>query len=209
MRKLRLLALLGVLGLVCSVSFVYGLVTAIASDIPQLDPLNQADLAQDGFIYASDGKTVLARLRGSESRVVVNSNQISEDMKRAIVAVEDRRFWQHRGVDVRGIARAVWADLQAKDYVQGASTITQQFVKNTYVKNDRTISRKLKEAALAWQLERRWSKDRILTAYLNTVYFGNSAYGVQMAARVYFDKKASELTLPEAALLAGIPANPT
>jgi penicillin-binding protein 1A len=208
-RKLRLLALLGVLGLVCSVSFVYGLVTAIASDIPQLDPLNQADLAQDGFIYASDGKTVLARLRGSESRVVVNSNQISEDMKRAIVAVEDRRFWQHRGVDVRGIARAVWADLQAKDYVQGASTITQQFVKNTYVKNDRTISRKLKEAALAWQLERRWSKDRILTAYLNTVYFGNSAYGVQMAARVYFDKKASELTLPEAALLAGIPANPT
>jgi penicillin-binding protein 1A len=201
--------LLGVLGLVCSVSFVYGLVTAIASDIPQLDPLNQADLAQDGFIYASDGKTVLARLRGSESRVVVGSNQISEDMKRAIVAVEDRRFWQHQGVDIRGIARAIWADIQAKDYVQGASTITQQFVKNTYVQNDRTISRKLKEAALAWQLERRWSKDRILTSYLNTVYFGNSAYGVQMAARVYFDKKAAELTLPEAALLAGIPANPT
>jgi penicillin-binding protein 1A len=208
-RKLRLLALLGVLGLVCSVSFVYGLVTAIASDIPQLDPLNQADLAQDGFIYASDGKTVLARLRGSESRVVVTSDQISEDMKRAIVAVEDRRFWQHQGVDIRGIARAIWADIQAKDYVQGASTITQQFVKNTYVKDDRTISRKLKEAALAWQLERRWSKDRILTSYLNTVYFGNSAYGVQMAARVYFNKNASELTLPEAALLAGIPANPT
>jgi len=208
-RKLRLLALLGVLGLVCSVSFVFGLVTAIASDIPQLDPLNQSDLAQDGFIYASDGKTVLARLRGSESRVLVGSDQISEDMKRAIVAVEDRRFWEHRGVDIRGIARAVWADIQAKDYVQGASTITQQFVKNTYVKNDRTISRKLKEAALAWQLERRWSKDRILTAYLNTVYFGNAAYGIQMAARVYFDKKAGELTLPEAALLAGIPANPT
>src|SRR4029079_12740666 len=93
--------------------------------------------------------------------------------------------------------------------VQGGSTITQQFVKNTLTQNDRTISRKLKEAALAWQLERRWSKDRILTAYLNTVFFGNGAYGVQRAASVYFNKKARDLTLPEAALLAGIPANPS
>ena len=103
----------------------------------------------------------------------------------------------------------MWADISNKEIVQGGSTITQQFVKNTYIKPERTVSRKLKEAALAWQLERRWSKDRILTAYLNTIYFGNGAYGVGMAARVYFDKHASELTLAEAALLAGIPANPT
>ncbi len=102
-------------------------------------------------------------------------------MKHAIVAVEDRRFWEHRGVDLRGIGRAVWADVQSKELVQGGSTITQQFVKNTLDRDDRTISRKLKEAALAWQLERKWSKDRILTAYLNTVFFGNGAYGVQMA----------------------------
>src|SRR4029453_4208716 len=86
---------------------------------------------------------------------------------------------------------------------------TQKRGKNTYIEPERTVSRKLKEAALAWQLERRWSKDRILTAYLNTVYFGNSAYGIQMAAKTYFQKRAGALPLPEAALLAGIPANPT
>ena len=181
----------------------------MASEIPKLDPIRQTSLEQDGFIYASDGKTVLARLRGSESRVVVKSDEINPWMKQAIVAVEDRRFYEHSGVDIRGISRAVWADIRHKELVQGGSTITQQFVKNTLRRDDPTISRKLKEAALAWQLERRWSKDRILTSYLNTVFFGNGAYGVQMAARVYFNKKARDLTLAEAALLAGIPANPS
>ena len=97
------------------------------------------------------------------------------------------------------MARAVWADLRSQDFVQGGSTITQQFIKNQYTKQERTVSRKLKEAALAWQLEQRWSKDRILTAYLNTIYFGNGAYGIEMAARVYFGKHAKDLTLPEAA----------
>ena len=192
------------------VAFTYGLVMAIAGEIPRLDPANQAsNLSQDGYVYASDGKTILAVLRGEESRVIVTSDQIAPVVKQAIVAVEDRRYWEHRGVDVRGIARAVWSDIRHKEVVQGGSTITQQFVKNTVTQNDRTISRKLKEAALAWQLERRWSKDRILTAYLNTIFFGNGAYGIQMAARVYFDKPARDLTLAEAALLAGIPANPS
>ena len=93
--------------------------------------------------------------------------------------------------------------------MQGGSTITQQFVKNAYVANERSIARKLKEAALAWQLEQRWSKDRILTAYLNTIYFGNGAYGIQQAALTYFGKRAADLTLPEAALLAGIPEDPS
>jgi len=209
-RKLRLLGLLSVLFVVALVSFTFGLVRAIASDIPALEPGSPDERApQNGYIYASDGKTILAVLRGPESRVIVESDQIAPVMKQAIVAVEDRRFWEHRGVDIRGIARAVWADVRNKEIAQGGSTITQQFVKNTYTKNERTISRKLKEAALAWQLERQWSKDRILTAYLNTVYFGNGAYGIQVAARVYFGKNARDLTLPEAALLAGIPANPS
>ncbi|HLM33221.1 MAG TPA: PBP1A family penicillin-binding protein [Gaiellaceae bacterium] len=209
-RKLRALVLLLVVGLLSMVAFTYGLVMAIASEIPRLDPANQANnLSQDGYVYASDGKTILAVLRGEESRVIVTSDQIAPVVKQAIVAVEDRRYWEHRGVDVRGIARAVWSDLRHKEVVQGGSTITQQFVKNTVTQNDRTISRKLKEAALAWQLERLWSKDRILTAYLNTIFFGNGAYGIQMAARVYFDKPALDLTLAEAALLAGIPANPS
>jgi penicillin-binding protein 1A len=206
--KLRFLLLLGVLGLLCTVTFTVGFVTAIASDIPSLEPGHGKRVQRDGYIYASDGKTVLAVLRGDEGRVVVSSDEIAAIMKQAIVAVEDRRFWEHQGVDLRGIFRAVWADVTNKELVQGGSTITQQFVKNTYIEPERTVSRKLKEAALAWQLERRWSKDRILTAYLNTIYFGNGAYGIEMAARVYFGSSAKELTLPEAALLAGIAANP-
>jgi penicillin-binding protein 1A len=208
LRKLRFLALLSVLTLVVGVSFVYGLVSALASELSQLEPGNERRTEQLGYIYASDGKTVLAVLRGAESRVVVRPEQIAPDMKQAIVAVEDRRFWEHRGVDIRGMARALWADIRQKELVQGGSTITQQFVKNQYTRDDRTVSRKLKEAALAWQLEQRWSKERILTAYLNTIYFGNEAYGIEMASRVYFGKHASELNLAESALLAGIPANP-
>jgi penicillin-binding protein 1A len=207
-RKLRILALLVVVGLVASVSFAYGFVNAVASDIPELEPGKEKRVEQLGYIYASDRKTVLAVLRGDESRVLVRSEEIAPVMKQAIVAVEDRRYWEHQGVDFRGIMRATWADIRNKKFIQGGSTITQQFVKNTYTKQERTISRKVKEAALAWQLERAWSKDRILTAYLNTIYFGNGAYGVQMAARVYFRKQAKALELPEAALLAGLPASP-
>ena len=187
---------------------MYGLVSAVASELPQLEPGNEQRSERLGYIYASDGKTVLAVLRGSESRILVRSEQIAPVMKQAIVAVEDRRYWEHRGVDIRGMARAVWADVRSQQIVQGGSTITQQFIKNQYTEQERTVSRKLKEAALAWQLEQRWSKDKILTAYLNTIYFGNGAYGIEMASRVYFGKRAKELTLPEAALLAGLPANP-
>jgi penicillin-binding protein 1A len=208
LRKLRFLALLTGLALVAAVSFAYGLVSSLAGELPELEPGNERRTERLGYIYASDGKTVLAVLRGSESRVLVRSEEIAPVMKQAIVAVEDKRFWEHSGVDLRGMGRALWNDLRNKQVLEGGSTITQQFVKNQYTGKDRTISRKLKEAALSWQLEQRWSKERILTAYLNTIYFGNAAYGVEMASRVYFDKHAKELTLPEAALLAGLPANP-
>jgi penicillin-binding protein 1A len=207
-RKLRFFVLLLLLLIVSLVAFAFGLVSAIASEIAALEPTKKQHVEQLGYIYASDGKTVLAVLHGDESRIVVDSNEIAPVMKQAIVAVEDQRFWEHRGVDFRGILRAVWADVRNQKVVQGGSTITQQFIKNTYTQRERTLSRKLKEAALAWQLEQRWSKDRILTAYLNTIYFGNGAYGIEMAARVYFHRHASELTLPQAALLAGLPASP-
>src|SRR5437763_13878862 len=130
-------------------------------------------------------------------------------MKQAIVAVEDRRFFEHHGIDLHGIVRALWADVTDKKVVQGGSTITQQFVKNAFTGQQRSFGRKLKEAALAWQLEQQWSKDRILTAYLNTIYFGNGAYGIEQAARVYFGHSAAKLDLPEVALLAGIPSDPS
>ena len=198
------------MGLFCFVSFAYGFVVGIRGDIPQLDPVRQAKhLQKDGIIYDSTGHRVLARLVGSESRKIIPSDEIGPVMKQAIVAIEDKRFFEHRGVDVRGIVRAVWQDVQNKKVVQGGSTITQQFVKNAYLTSKRSISRKLKEAALSWQLDQVWSKDRILTAYLNTIYFGNGAYGIERAAQVYFGHGASKLTTAEAALLAGIPADPS
>jgi penicillin-binding protein 1A len=207
-RKLRLSALLLILFLLGTTAFTFGLITAVAGQIPNCDP-TRVPREVDGHIYANDGRTILATLRGSESRILVGPGDIAPIMQQAIVAVEDKRFYEHRGVDLRGIGRAIWADITSKKVVQGGSTITQQFVKNSCVTTARTISRKLKEAALAWQLEQRWKKPRILTAYLNTIYFGNGAYGIQRAAQTYFNTSAAKLTLPEAALLAGIPADPT
>jgi penicillin-binding protein 1A len=195
--------------LLCAIAFMFGFVTALAGAIPKLDPKYQVSAERDGYIYANDGRTVLAVLRGKEGRVLLEPDQIAPLMKHAIVAIEDKRFYEHQGVDIRGIARAAWEDITNKGVVQGGSTITQQFVKNAIVRDDRTISRKVKEAALAWQLEQQHDKDWIVTAYLNTIYFGNGAYGVQQAALTYFGHGASQLTLPEAALLAGIPADPS
>jgi penicillin-binding protein 1A len=207
-RKLRLLLLLLILLLLGFASFAFGMVTAISGQIPTCDPA-RIHHEVDGHIYANDNHTILATLRGSQSRILVRTDQIHPILLQAIVAVEDKRFYQHRGVDMRGIARAVWADVTSQHVVQGGSTITQQFVKNSCVTSKRTISRKLKEAALAWQLEQHWSKDRILTAYLNTIYFGNGAYGIQRAAQTYFNTSAAKLTLAQAALLAGLPADPS
>jgi penicillin-binding protein 1A len=207
------LALLLVLFALAAASFSYGLITAIRSELDALDP-SKARGDVDTVVYSAPNRfgerRVLAILRGDESRVLVASKDISPIMKQAIVAVEDKRFYEHNGVDVRGIVRALWQDIRSQSVVEGGSTITQQYVKNAYSRNEQTIGRKVREAALAWQLTQRWSKDRILTAYLNTIYFGNGAYGVLQAARTYFHgKSAAELTLPEAALLAGIPASPS
>ncbi len=189
-------------------SFTFGLLTAVAGKIPQLDPSTERTQANT-YVYAANGHTVLAILRGSQARIVVSSDRISPWLKHSIVAIEDKRFYEHRGVDVRGMARALWADVTKRGAVQGGSTITQQFVKNAYLTSQKSIGRKLVEAALAWQLEQKWKKDRILTAYLNTVYFGNGAYGVEQASRIYFHHSAATVRPAEAALLAGIPEDPS
>jgi penicillin-binding protein 1A len=206
-RKLRLLAVLWVFGLLGVCMFTFGLVTSIRSQLPQLDPANRSQ-QQNGVVYAADGRSVLMVLRGDQSRTIVPDEEISPWMKYAIVAIEDRRFWEHRGVDVRGIMRAAWQDITKGRVVEGGSTITQQFVKQAFTSDQRTIARKLKEAAFAWQLEQKWTKPRILTAYLNTIFFGNQAYGVEQASRIYFGHSSQEMTVAEAALLAGIPKDP-
>jgi penicillin-binding protein 1A len=211
-RRLRLLALITVLGLLGTVSFSFGLIRAVAGEIPKLDPQRQLDKQVNGYIYDSSGKKILAVLRGSEARTLIEYKDIADPMRHAIVAIEDRRFWEHDGIDLRGIGRALVADIRQQKVVEGGSTITQQFVKNALDRDQKTIGRKVREAALAWQLERDdggWPKQKILQEYLNTIYFGNGAYGIQQASLTYFGHGAKDLTIAEAALLAGIPADPS
>lgn len=209
-RKLRLLAVALVFGLLGLTMFTFGLVVSIREQLPQLDPAAR-HTEQNGVVYASDGHSVLLVLRGSQSRTIVPDLEISPWIKYAIVAIEDKRFWENNGLDLRGILRAAYQDVVHGRIVEGGSTITQQFVKQAFTSDQRTIARKLKEAAFAWQLEQdpHWSKTRILDAYLNTIYFGNQAYGIEQACRTYFGHSAKHMTIAEAALLAGIPQNPS
>jgi penicillin-binding protein 1A len=172
----------------------------LPASLPNEKP--QAD-SQVSTVYAVDG-TPIGEFREAATRVVIPADQIPETMKIAVIASEDHEFYKHSGVDWRGIVRAFWADVRHRSLKQGGSTITQQLAKNLYTDGERTITRKAKEALIAAQVERTLTKDEILAKYLNTVYMGDSVFGVQAAAQSYFKKDAKDLTLSEAALLAGV-----
>jgi membrane peptidoglycan carboxypeptidase len=220
-RKLRLLVVLVPVMLLAIVSTVFGMMMAVASDLPDLENRKEYQDARNSVLYDSTGKTSLGVLTNNQSRVLVTYDQIAPTMRNAIIAIEDRRFYENAGVDIRGIARAFVQDVIQKRAVQGGSTITQQFVKNALrAQNQRTVFQKLREAALAYHLTRKWSKAKILTQYLNSIYFGNGAYGIESAARTYFGADhpgcgtrerpcVSVLRPEEAALLAGVVANPS
>jgi penicillin-binding protein 1A len=175
-------------------------------------PLPDAEppLLQTTFICSGEVPTgctadnSIAQLSGSEDRVAITYDQLPPVLINAVVTAEDRDFFEHQGVDPFGITRALWANIRNESVQQGGSTITQQYVKNVYLTQERTLTRKLKEAALAVKVERELSKEEILTRYLNVIYFGRGAYGVQSASRSYFGKNVDQLTLPEAAYLAGL-----
>jgi penicillin-binding protein 1A len=210
-RKLLWLKITGVVVLLLVIvgfGMAAGAIFALSRNLPSLEELRKRPNAVNTTIYDRHGE-VIAELHGAENRVLVPSNEIPDVMKQATVAVEDERFYMHHGVDFQGVVRAMLENFRAGGVVQGGSTITEQFVKNAYVGNERTYTRKLREAVLAWQLEDRWSKDKILTEYLNTVYYGAGAYGVEAAALTYFHKHVSELNLQQAALLAALPKFPT
>ena len=168
---------------------------------PQGGPANS-------FVYAADG-TLLGSIPAEKNRQPIALSKVSPWMPKATVAIEDKRFYKHGGVDYRGIIRAAVKDLRAGKVVQGGSTITQQLVRNLYISRQRTFKRKIKEACLAIKLARARSKDWILGSYMNAVYYGNRAYGVEAAAQTYFSRRASSLTLDQAALLAGLPQAPS
>ncbi|HEY5472014.1 MAG TPA: transglycosylase domain-containing protein, partial [Candidatus Limnocylindrales bacterium] len=185
-----------------------GAIFALSRNLPSLEDLRKRPNAVNTTIYDRHG-ILIAELHGDENRVLVTSKGIPEVMKQATVATEDARFYTHHGVDFQGVLRAVVENIRAGGVVQGGSTITEQYVKNAYVGNERTYTRKIREAILAWQLEDKWSKDKILTEYLNTVYYGAGAYGVEAASRTYFHKPAAKLKLQQAALLAALPKFPS
>jgi penicillin-binding protein 1A len=160
------------------------------------------------FVYASNG-SLLGAIPADKNRQPVALRQVSRWMPKATVAIEDRRFYKHGGVDYKGILRAAIKDLRAGKVVQGGSTITQQLVRNLYISRQRTFKRKIKEACLAIKLARNKSKDWILGSYMNAVYYGNHAYGIEAAAQTYFSRRASTLTLDQSALLAGLPQAPS
>jgi penicillin-binding protein 1A len=173
-----------------------------------LGALQPVAVGQNSVVYAADGSE-LGVIPADNNRTPVSWSQISGWVPQATVAIEDRRFYQHGGIDPIGIARAVVADVQAGRIVQGGSTITQELVRNLYLSREQTLQRKLTEACLAIKLGRHWTKQHILTAYMNEVYYGNHAYGIEAASETYFSKPARALSLDEAALLAGLPQAPS
>jgi penicillin-binding protein 1A len=220
LKKLRFLFVLLGLGILAIVSMVFGMMAAVSQDLPAIYNFAEYKASKNSEIYGDNGEP-LGTLTSDQNKILLNSSQISPNIKNAVVSIEDARFYEHNGVDFPGIARALVRDILSQSAQQGASTITEQFVKNALeAEGSRTILEKFREAALAYRLERHWSKDKILTEYLNTIYFGEGAYGIEAAARTYFGRAhpgcgtpeepcASVLEPWEAATLAAIIASPS
>jgi penicillin-binding protein 1A len=187
------------------VGFGAGAALSASCSLNSLKPVN---IGANTFVYAADG-SFLGSIPADRNREPVTLRHMSAWLPKATVSVEDKRFYEHGGIDYVGILRALWADVHAGKVVEGGSTISQQLVRNMYVGRERTFERKIKEACLAMKLSDRWSKAKILQTYLNTVYYGNHAYGVEAAAQTYFSRRAANLDLPQAALLAGLPQAPS
>jgi len=172
------------------------------------DPEKLTNIEQTSQIYDQDDQLV-HQIHGPENRIKVSIDQVPKHVRDAFIAVEDVRFYQHKGFDLKRIIGALWADIKAGGFKEGASTISQQVIRNSHLTTEKTISRKVQEIFLAYQLENTYEKDEILEMYLNIIYLGNGAYGVEAASQAYFGKSVSQLTLAEGALLAGIPKSPS
>ena len=194
---------------VIAVGAVTGVVIAIAKDAPKIDPTNIISLLnQTSFILDEDGK-VIEKIQTEEYRTIVSLSKMPVYLRDAFISIEDERFESHIGVDPRGIVSSLMDNIKAGYTVRGASTITQQLARNLYLSNEKKLDRKIKEAYLALQIEKSLTKDQIIEAYLNRIYLGQGAYGVQEAAQTYFSKNVDELTIAESAALAGIVKSPT
>jgi penicillin-binding protein 1A len=204
-RSRTVLVITVVLGLISGTTV--GAFLALTRDLPQIRELENFEPSAVTRIYSADG--VLLDELFLEKRTVVPIDRIPADLKAALVVTEDRQFYTHTGIDLKGILRAIVKDIMAGQFVEGASTITQQLAKTLFLTPEKTMVRKIKEALLAFQLERRYTKDELLALYLNQIYLGSGAYGVESAARRYFGRSASQMDLAQCALIAGLPKAPS
>lgn len=197
-----------ILGLsIAGITSLTALLNHYAEGLPDVSKLRYFEPSETTRIYSADGKLIATLFK--ENRTWTPYDKMSPYLIKAILAVEDSRFYQHHGVDPIGVARAAVYDLMHKGEKQGASTITMQLARNLFLSFDQTLERKIKEILLASQIEKKFTKDEILELYLNQIYFGGGAYGVQAAAKTYYGKNAKDLTVPEAALIAGLPQSPS
>jgi len=196
---MRLILSVAVIGFLAGAAFL----VAITRDLPNVSEIDLAQPRLGGEVYLDRDGQVISR-RGASRGASLPVAELPDYLVNAVLSVEDRRFYEHSGIDVRGITRAMLANLRAGRVVQGGSTISQQLAKNLFLTSERTFVRKIQEMVLAWQLEQRFSKDEILALYLDRVYFGAGAYGVEAAAQRYFGRSARHVSLGEAALLAGL-----
>lgn len=202
-RLFRILLVLALLCTVCiGIAYISIFLYAKIAGPPTLT------VPQTAIFYSSNGK-VLDELHNGQKRYWVPLESVSDNIKEATLAVEDKRFYDHNGFDIKRIGGAIVADIKAMSKVQGASTITQQYARNLFLEHDKTWTRKFQEALYTIRLEFNYDKDKIFEGYLNTIYYGHGAYGVEAASKTYFNKKAKDLTLSEASMLAGIPKGPT
>jgi penicillin-binding protein 1A len=220
LKKLRILFVLLGLGVLALASMIFGMMAAVSQDLPSIYNFAQYKASKNSEVVDAGGEPI-GTLTSNQNKILLTSAQISPNIKNAVVSIEDSRFYEHNGVDFQGIGRALIKDVLSQSAQQGASTITEQFVKNALeAESSRTILEKFREAALAYKLERHWSKDKILTEYLNTIYFGEGAYGIEAAARTFFGRAhpgcgteaepcASVLEPWEAATLAASIASPS
>ena len=196
---------------ICALLFVLivagggcGFISATLSNLPDVSNVRPSASSQ---IYDVHGN-LITTVHSSENRLPIPLKDVPKDLQNAFVATEDSRFYTHHGIDPIGILRAIWVNIVHSGVSEGGSTITQQLARNAFLSQDRTFKRKISEALLALKIEQHYTKDEILEMYMNQIYFGQGAYGVQSASHVYFGKDASQLTLAQAALIAGLPQSP-
>lgn len=197
-----------VIGIILLILFLIVIISLVSYGVIKGPP--PLTVPQTTIFYAEDGKTIIGEsVHNGENRYWIPLNEISDEVIEATISIEDRKFYDHYGFDFKRIFGAIIADIKAMAKVQGASTITQQYAKNLFLEHDKTWKRKFEEVLYTIRLETNYSKDEILEGYLNTIYYGHGAYGIEAAANYYFNKHASELSLHEAAMLAGIPKGPS